>query len=155
MSELKEGTFRAALTDWGVTKSQGGTPGVLLNFACDVDEELVQGEKILWLTDKAKQNSIQTLYKLGFNGKLEDLAGGRSKNALTGGLEVRVVCKNEIYEGETRCKIAFVNLPDEVHGLAKMDPKEGASLLDGLKADFLSYKPVTAKPAAKKGLKLD
>jgi hypothetical protein len=153
MSELREGTFKAVLTDWGVTKSSKGTPGVLLTFAVDVDEDLAQGEKILYLSDAAKQNSIQTLYKLGFNGNLEDLPAGRSKNALTGGVEVRVVCKNETYEGETRCKIAFVNLPDEVHGLNKLDPKEGASLLAGLKADFLSYKPVGV--GTKKGLKLD
>lgn len=157
MSQLREGTFRAALTDWAVTKATSGTPGVLLTFAIDVDDELVQAEKIFWLTDKAKENSIKNLYKLGFNGKLDELADGRSKNALTGGIEVRVVCKNEVYEGENRCKIAFVNLPDEVHGLQKLEAKEGSMLLKDFAADFMSQKPVTAASVAqkKKGLKLD
>lgn len=149
MSKLVPGTFKAVLTDWGVTKAKTGTPGVVCSFSVAVGEDLVQSDKIYYLTEKSKAFSIERLYALGFNGNLDDLAGGRPKSALTGGIEVQVTCDNETFDGETRCRIQFVNLPGESHGITKVDPKEGAGLLAGFKADFLSLKPVT------KGKKLD
>ena len=147
MSKLIPGTWKGVLADWGVTKSKGGTPSVVLSFSIAVGEDLVQSDKILYLTEKTKARTIETLYKLGFNGKLDDVASGRGKNALSGGMEVVLACENETFEGEANCRIQWINLPGETHGVSKLDAKEGAGLLDQFKADFLSLKPVGAKKA--------
>ena len=141
MAKLIPGSWKAILADWGVTKSKGGTPGVVLKFSVAIGEDLVESDKILYLTEKTKARTIETLYKMGFNGNLDDLPSGRGKNALEGGKEVILSCENEVYEGETNCRIQWINLPGESHGVSKVDPKEGASLLSEFKADFLSLKP--------------
>ena len=144
MSKLIPGSWKGILADWGVTKSKSGTPGVVCSFSISCGDDLVTSDKILYLTDKTKERTIETLYKLGFNGKLEDVSAGRPKNALEGGKEVILQCENEVYEGETKCRIQWINLPGESHGVTKVDAKEGSSLLDSFKADFLSLKPAGA-----------
>lgn len=139
VSDLKAGTHKGFLVDWKVVESSlKKSKGVATYFGVEQDGHILERkqEKIFWLTGGAKQRSIENLYKLGFKDDFDGLAKGAEGKALTNDLEVRLVCDGDPVE------IQWVNLPDEVHGLQTVAPAKG--ILDDLKADFLSNKPVTA-----------
>ncbi len=139
---MKEGTFKAVVADWGVSKSkERQTPSVNVEFSVDVEGNL---ESITWfgyLTEAAKDRTIETLYKLGFNGDLFGLAAGRQSSCLDGGKEVILTISLEMYNGEPKYKVKWVNLPGESHGIPKLESSEGLSVLQQFKADFLRLKP--------------
>jgi len=142
---MKDGIFKGVIADWGVSKSSTGTPSVNVEFSIDIDGSL---ETITWfgyLTEKAKARTIETLFKLGFNGDLEGLTKGRETKALEGGKEVMITVESELYKDETKYKVKWVNLPGESHGVPKLETPEAMTLLNQFKADFMAAKPKAVK----------
>lgn len=138
---MKVGQWRGCVDDWGVGKASTGTPFVVISLSVDVDGSL---ESIDWkgyLTDGAKDKTIETLMKLGFNGNLAGLAGGRDSGCIEGGKEIVADVMNEPYKGEDKFKVQWINLKGEQHGIKKVGLDEGLSILNQFKADFMAAKP--------------
>lgn len=152
MITLKPGTYKACPMDWGVSKTKTGTEQIFVNIAVsginpDGQEDLVNITWFGFLTEKAKDRTIEAIYKMGFNGDFEGLALGHDSKALDVSKTIMVVTENEEYEGETNSKIKWINEIGEVHGIKRLDKAEALSIINKYKGDFQSKKPVGAKKA--------
>ena len=143
---MKVGQWPGCVADWGVGKASTGTPFVIITLSVDVDGSLESIDWTGYLTQDAKDKTIETLQKLGFNGNLAGLAGGRDSACIEGGKEIVAVIVSEPYKGEDKFKVKWINLKGEQYGLKKVGLDEGLAILNQFKADFLA-----AKPKAKAG----
>lgn len=151
---MKVGTWKAILADWGVIESgENKTPTVMLTLSVDVGGELEDIKAYLYLSEKAKERSIRTMWDtLGFNGKVEDLAAGRNGGALEGGKEIQVEIGLESYNGKERHKVKWINPVGYISGGKPLPKAEAIGLLAGLKGDIMAGKPAGG---ANRGLDLD
>ena len=153
MNLLKPGVYKATPFDWGVgVTPTKGTEQIWVTMAVQgVNQEgEACGENITWfgyLTEKAKDRALETIYKLGFDGNFEGLCLGHDSHALD--FDQEVIVTVEIEDGKN--KIQWINAIGESHGIKRLDKTEAMSIINKFKGDILSKKPVTAK---KKGLDL-
>jgi hypothetical protein len=139
---MKVGQWPGCVADWGIGKSkEKGTPFVCITVSIDVDGSLESIDWMGYLTEAAKGRTIETLYKLGFNGDLAGLANGRNSGCIEGGKEIVAVIENEPYDGKDQFKVKWLNVKGETHGIPKVDSSEGLSILNAFKADFMAAKP--------------
>jgi len=146
---VKPGIFKAVVSDWGVGKAES-TGNVSTNVQFTLPET---NERVTWkgyLTEKTKEGTIKTLFKLGFNGNLDSFGEGVSSGCLEVGKEAMVTIEEEKYknkdgEEKTAFKVRWVNLPGEHSGMKRLENAEASSLLASFKADFLEQKKVFDK----------
>lgn len=103
-----------------------------------------EGETIQWrgyLTEKAKEYAIKNAVTLGFSGKDWSEFNIAKVDASR---EYEILVVEEVYEGKTRNKVRFINLPKRMQ-LA--NASEVRAKLGSSKADFDLYR-------AKNGVKL-
>lgn len=161
MALLKPGSYKAIPNEWGINKSpEKGTESIfveLLINGLDTDGKEVLEARTWYgyLTEKAKDRTIETIYKLGFNGDFEGLASGRDSKALSNVTEVMVTIahENTAQPGPNnpnptpviRDKIQWINSIGETHGAKRLDKAEAMSIINKFKGDFVAKKPVGAK----------
>jgi len=153
MSLLKNGQYKAVPSEWGFNKSpEKGTESIFVTFIVDgISQEGNPAlELVTWygyLTDAAKDRTIDSIYKLGFNGDLDELAKGREGKAIDPATQVMVTTEVDNYKETPKNKIQWINAIGETHGVKKLDVKEAQSIIAKYKGDFLAKKPVGAKKA--------
>lgn len=141
---FEEGTYTAMVHDsWAMKSSEKNTPAIAIEFQLkDHPRKIVWNG---WLTDLAKDRSIETLLNCGFVGaKLSDINYGRK--AFTEGKEVDLVLEYEDYKdkqtGETKSslKVKYVNTGNMFK--SKMSEGETVQVFQGLQleGDFLRIK---------------
>ena len=101
-----EGIFVAKVLDHGFDKT---TKKGTLYFWVDFETEagLVQGE--FYLSGRAIEKSMEKIANLGHQGEINDpaLADGSALR----GKEAQITVEHDEYEGRTRARVGFVNLP--------------------------------------------
>jgi len=116
---MKAGTYRARAVEGALGFTGEGAPQVAVAFVilggdCD-------GEQLTWygyFTEKTEKRTLESLRVCGWKGDdLSDLAGLSDE-------EVSIVVKEDVYQGETRMKIAWVNRPGGLVMKARMNPEE-------------------------------
>jgi hypothetical protein len=137
---MKVGQWPGCVVDYGVGKASTGTPFVIITLSVDTGGSLESIDWTGYLTQNAKDKTIETLQKLGFNGNLASLAGGRDTACLENGKEIIADIVNEPYNGEDKFKVKWINLKGEQHGIKKVGLDEGLAILNQFKADFLAAK---------------
>ena len=153
MSLLKNGQYKAVPSDWGFNKSpEKGTESIFVTFIVDGKDQNDQPSDVLvtwfgYLTPDTKDRTIESIYKLGFNGDLEALAKGHDGKALDVTNVVMVTTEVDTYKDSTKNKIKWINAIGENHGIKKLDIGEAMSIVNKYKGDFLAKKPVGAKKA--------
>lgn len=149
-NKIKSGTYsKAKIKDYGLSKSQTGTPCVFVQF--EFVEKTDAGDQIRrltwrsYFTEKAKEKTVETLIKIfkyqGDDGS--DIANGIGSNVLNESQEYDLVIEKEEYNNELHDKIRWVNLPGSGGGkVEKLSKSEASVLLGGmsLKGEFLSQK---------------
>ena len=140
---MRAGTFKARAVDWALGFTGEGAPQVAVAFLiiggdCD-------GEQITWygyFTEKTERRTLESLRVCGWKGDdLADLAG-------LGDDEVALVVKEDVYQGETRLKVAWVNRPGGLVMKARMNPEEAkrfAKQMMGAIVAARSGAPISAK----------
>lgn len=130
---LKAGTFRAKGMSAALGYTQGGKEQVAVELRI-VEEEFL-GDAITWygyFTENTTERTLESLRLLGWAGDdLFDLSG-------IGSTEVRVVIKEEEYEGKLRLKAEWIN-PIGGLGLAKpMNDQQAKAFAARMKGSVLA-----------------
>lgn len=128
MSQIKPGTYKALLVDWGIEKSpEKGTTAVALTFRLSTDA----GQQDLtwrgWLTEKTTERTFDTLEVLGFKGtSIEDLIDGKmgASRPLNLAKVVECVVAHQEYNGKVYARIDWINDPEKsaIKRVQKGDP---------------------------------
>jgi hypothetical protein len=106
MSLLPEGKHEVEVVDAYMTESQSGTPGLVFRF------ENLEGhqECIRYITPNTTDRVIEDLETMGFpRAKLSDMANLDKLKDFIKGNSVRIVVKDEEYQGKTTPKVAWIN----------------------------------------------
>lgn len=149
------GNYPAKIVDFGLMKSSAGLPMAAVMF----EYKMADGggtQRITWFgsfKDGARPYTVDTLVRMGFAGKNgAELAKGNGSGVLDQTKELEIVVGNEEYQGKTRARVKFVNIPGGGAFKEKMADGEAAVLMGGLnlEADFMEARShVSApKPAA-------
>jgi hypothetical protein len=143
---LKPGQYKAVPSNWGFSKTpEKGTEQIFVEMLIDAGEST---ETLTWFgyfTDKAKDRTIETIYKLGFNGDFDGLASGHDTKALDISNQVMVTIENDTYDGKETFKIKWINAIGEQHGIKRLDKAEAMAIINKFKGDIISKKPVSVK----------
>ncbi len=134
MAVMGIGTHAAKVVSHGLGKSGTGTPHIAVLF------ENVAGERITWygyLSDKAIERTVKTLEDLGW----VPAHDGGDITALNGtdrlvGAEAEVVVEAEVYNGEERRKVKWVNRPGG--GTPRMEEADAAAMAASLRGKIMS-----------------
>ena len=128
-------TYLATITGNAIAESKNNhTPSVHLQLKCEQDLEAKKGtDKVLyadlWLTDKAKEKTVETLRAIGYEGGFAEL----NTPSLVG-YQVEVSTYFEDYNGNSYEKVNFVN---PVGSFAKRGVKPAdAGIVRGLSAKY-------------------
>lgn len=141
---LDPGTYKAKIADYGMSKTQSGKPQAFIVFD-------VNGTNISWFglldpksSDGVKKApleiSVKTLLDCGFSGDtIEVMAAGKSSNCLEIGKEMDLVIEDDLYNGEVKSRIKWVNVPGFIPGGARMTYEDAsASVQSGaLRAELM------------------
>lgn len=116
---LAPGTYTAR----GVTAALGiaSTGSEQIAVELEVLDPDYAGQRITWFgffTEATEARTFEALRHLGWKGdELTDL-GGIDQN------EVRIVCDNETYQGQTRLKVQWINAPGGLALKTPMTPEQ-------------------------------
>lgn len=141
---LGEGKYEVEVVDAYMTESQSGTPGLVFRF------ENLEGhqECIRYITPNTTDRVIEDLETMGFpRAKLSDMANLEKLKDFIKGNSVRIVVKDEEYQGNLTPKVAWINKPG---AMRKESPDIKASifaLLNG-KAPALTSAPRSKPPTS-------
>lgn len=105
---LPEGKYEVEVVDAYMTESQSGTPGLVFRF------ENLEGhqECIRYITPNTTDRVIEDLETMGFpRAKLSDMANLDKLKDFIKGNSVRIVVKDEEYQGKSTPKVAWINKP--------------------------------------------
>jgi hypothetical protein len=128
------GRYPATIKNAEIGQTNSGTP--YASLYCETED----GKHItafLYLSEKAFDNSLDALKKLGFDCDFENIAQ-------LNGAACSLTCENETFNGETRMKVRYINPPrkETPQGLAAM-------LTAKAKGNALAKPAAPVKPAAK------
>lgn len=144
----KPGKYVAHVIDADIWKNNKGNPVAVVAFGYTDDEGNPQ--QISWMgqtTGGAREITVNTLVLLGFSSNnLADLT--RGKEVFNHDSPYEIVLENEIYEGKTRTRVKYVNLPGGSGFREKMSREEAVQLTAGLNlgADFMQARQKLGKP---------
>lgn len=154
MPRIPEGTYRAV----AVANPNGhyaeigeapkaGTPQVVMKFTI-TDGEL-QGEQIMWvgsLHGGAAQYTVKSLVACGLTG--DDITACETQDL---NRDVEIVVGWEEWDGKTRAKIKFINVPGQFGSfeVKKLDSGKKARLTAELRGLMKAQGATAAKPAAR------
>lgn len=120
----KPGKYKARAVRGGMGESRNGTPQIGIEFAYEQDGV---EQKIWWigfLTEKALKHTLEKLAVVEFTGD-----DAFPEGAINTTKEVEIVIEEQVYEGKTQYKVAWIN---EVGGgkFAGLQPGAGKSGFD-------------------------
>jgi hypothetical protein len=150
---LVPGKVLARVVEHNVLQSQSGHPQVAVSF-----KTVETGEPITWFGSfhpNAKSFTVSNLILLGFQGtSLEELGG--DKLVLNNDVDYELVLKLDEYNGTSKLKVQFINMPGASTFKNKVEGDELKTLSSnvGLQADFIQARK-NAKPLEVPGLKQD
>lgn len=144
-----KGTFKATVQGHCLAESSKGTPSV--KFKLQAHTNSVTGEKInpftcYWdgfLTENALPNTIDALVDC-FNWNGSDVSEF-DNTRLVEGVEVSIVLDEELYNGETKTKVKYMNNIDHVSSVPSLDPAKAKSLSESLKGRIMAHKQSSGK----------
>jgi hypothetical protein len=136
---LVAGTFRAKAVTGGLGYTSTEKPQVAVEFQI-LDEEFAN-EAITWFgyfTDDTKERTFESLRVMGW--KTDDLSNldGITEN------EVRIVVKEEEYQGKTSLKVAWVNKPGGLALKTPMSPQQAKAFAASMRGEALASRGGTA-----------
>jgi hypothetical protein len=138
--EISKGTYIGTLVDYGYgTFGTKNTPAIKAVFEI---EEHGQKKRITWtgwLTQKAAENTFDTLFVLGWNLKdAAELFRGQAGGALEIGKQVKLKIEEETHDGKTFPTVRWIN-PISGEKFKALDPAEAHAVVKslGLEAELL------------------
>ncbi len=141
MSDLyPEGNHLAKCKEWALTETKAGDPQVFLKFE-DVDGR-EPPPYFGGFGERSLPHTLKALRACGWTGtditEIEHAQCGLDSN------QVSLKVEHEEYEGKTRAKTRFVNVPGAA--LKALDPAKKASFAQSLKANILALEMNQPKP---------
>jgi hypothetical protein len=130
---MKAGTYKAVAKQWRQKVFESGTEAISVEY--EVTEGPEAGQKIWWdgwLTEKAQERTCEALMVSGWTGAdFARLPGLGSK-------PVELVVEDEVYNGQTRSRVKWVNEPGRAAKAA--DPAALAGYADRMQALAMGLK---------------
>lgn len=147
----KPGTYPAKIVDFGLLKGKNGLPQCAVMF----EYQLPEGgtDRITWFgsfNGGAKAITVEALVRMGFTGKNgSELSKGNGSGVLDQNKQFEIVVGDDTYNGVTKSKVKFVNLPGGSGFREHMAEGEAGVLMGGLslEADFMEARSHVGKPA--------
>jgi len=133
---LVAGTYTARAVAGGLGFAKTGTPQVAVEL--QITDEHFAGETITWFgyfTEGTHERTIEALRTLGWRTDDLDNLEGISDN------EVKVVLKEDEYEGKIQLKVAFINRPGGLALKTPMSPQQAKDFARQMKGTVLSVAP--------------
>lgn len=136
------GYYDVVINNVTLTESKSGTPGIMIGVSLRNDPN-DSGDVTLYLTEKTRNNTLETLGQLGWDAPSYDydLTALEEENPLRGKL-AEVSVDTEFYNGKTSTKIKYINAPGCRPKPKPLDRDAKARLTANLRA---AMKPVQAK----------
>lgn len=131
METISAGTYVGNVIDYGINETKKGNPQIFIKFHLPQIEK-----KLTWFGSLASEKAIEitckALINCGFSKTdLALLTNGVESGELDTDKELILVVENEEYEGKTRTKIQWINLPNA--GVQnKLDQAGAVQKLSGL-----------------------
>ena len=123
---MEPGKHNAKITDYGISSTQSGKPQVFIKF----NNGLTWYGTFKKNDGEPNQVTFKTLITCGFKGTdIMALADGPSGGVLNTDKELELVVENEVYNGQERQKIKFINDPSM--GMQNKLDRSGAAKVMG------------------------
>ncbi len=138
MGKLKSeiGHHNVLIESTTFTESKNGTPGILFSVALTSDAS-DKGFVTLWLSEKAKARTLDTLKALGWDAAENDYDFNlmEFENPLRG-KAAEVETQSEFYNGKDTVRIAFLNAPGSRPAPKTLTPERRAELAASVRASM-------------------